>query len=352
MLSYTIIHDVEQSFWLYIAHFTATFKCVFRTKSLSGMYNRKAVPAYKLPEIKKVNRSTEDVTRAEKRNVETRPNSEPLASATAADPSSDKKHVIDRTSKVLAMSQMFENKSKETLGLKTYKPAVPVEKKDVQSNISGDSTNVSVGIASISAFEKQNDAEPTTKTDSGNKGSLQNLSTTKEIKNSNNQAQDSTLDQSPENINRSEAKVGLPGSNVHLTDSKQKINSFVVHSQVQDSKSDQSGENKTHHHSKIDPPGSHESLVDSKQNITSCEAISEKASVNASNAVPTLEGDKTEIFPSLLESLVDVQKRDMKRKPLTSSSSNDTLPTSAFVPLISELPKVPETKSRSDCNLF
>ena len=202
------------------------------------------------------------------------------------------------------MSQIFESKSKESLGLKTNVDHSRIIKSsettvNVNSNITGDK-KASSPVENPPKAENQ--AEPTVKILSQKSEGQFNVSQT--------------------------------------SDNKKSLRS---HEQKQDLKTEQGIENESETKAEEELPSMLKSLADAKQKTNVSASLEQKT---PSPNIATKDDDKAELFPSLLESLVDVQKGDAIPKSQMSNSSNDTSPTTAFAPLISELPKVPEAKSR------
>ena len=223
-------------------------------------------------------------------------------------PSPASKSEPEKTSKISAMAQVFEKKSKESLGLTTN--SNQFRKKDPASKVSGDNTEIKKPVLVENNTELKNliPAENLSKIESANKPSHEANQKPKKV-------------DEPTDIDNAADTSMQP----QITETEQKCN------------------NTTKKNVKNELPGLLRSLADAKQQKINMKSMESQV------VDPTTPSDESkELFPSLLSSLADVQKGDMMTgmKVQAVGDSDDTTPTSPFAPLISELPKAPETKPR------
>ena len=261
------------------------------------MYRRSAQPSNNLSERKKLFGSTPDVldvTDNQDKDSRALPDSSlsPPNTATSPKPA----HDSEKKSRVSAMSQMFENKTKEHLGLRTNV--------DLTKN---KATTKTAGVTATAEIKQ---------------------STSPEIKHEPKKDNSEKVSKAADS-----KKSSPPRSPVESPPTKQ-------HHEVTNHKDDDVKE---------ELPSLLKSLANAKQHKpVNNEVNSDTKSTLNLPETDSVEDDKKEILPSLLSSLVDVKKGDVIPGKQTQAESriDDASSTNPFAPLISELPKVPEARPR------
>ena len=282
------------------------FLIICRTKSLSGMYRRgddKSKLYGSTPLVG--DKSTVNIAA---NGVTPSPRSSSSISAPVSAESSSSAEVVKSSSRVHAMANVFEKNAKAQRGLKG----------------NGDSPHSLEKSSSPTSLNNQNKPDNEDEAMAAVEGPVA-VKEQKEVK-------------QPVVVHPSDAS-----KNSDISDGKARMSHSEVGENDRNSISSQKqSEKPSASNSDSVLPGLLKSLSDIKRNKDEKEKSSSAQKVDSAS-----DEERKDAFPSLLESLTEGKRKETTtgNKVLTDSSS-DGSPTSAFAPLISELPKIPEAKSR------